>query len=163
MEELHSQTFAIVVGIFVFLIAVCPMLWNVYGPAPKTRPAEIPRRLDATDPKYYFSAEEPDLYWHAEDPMMMRRERIAGVAHRHPNGFIYWATPPLRHHHLFNDHLAPLGLAGLVNTTPSRQGFITSHGRFVNREDGWTVAELASQIVRVTGPKGELFSEDLWL
>ena len=42
------------------------------------------------------------------------------------------------------------------------QGFVTNKGRFVDRKEGWVIAEAAGQIKRTTGNKGQLFSEDMW-
>ena len=42
------------------------------------------------------------------------------------------------------------------------QGFTTSEGRFVDREEAWLIAKAANQIRRVTGSPGTLFSEDLY-
>lgn len=44
----------------------------------------------------------------------------------------------------------------------SRQGFLTSKGRFATREEAWKIAENQGQIKQVTGGEGTLFSEDLW-
>lgn len=44
----------------------------------------------------------------------------------------------------------------------SQQGFYTSTGRFVDRETAFKIAEMANQIVRITGSYGTLFSEDLY-
>lgn len=42
------------------------------------------------------------------------------------------------------------------------QGFVTSEGRFVDREEAWKIAEIANQIIRQSGGKGTLYSEDLY-
>lgn len=42
------------------------------------------------------------------------------------------------------------------------QGFIDQFGRFYNRKESWKIAELSGQIKRITGSKGELYSEDLY-
>ncbi len=42
------------------------------------------------------------------------------------------------------------------------QGFVDQKGVFLTREEAWVVAEAAGQIRRVTGAKGELYSEDLY-
>jgi hypothetical protein len=45
---------------------------------------------------------------------------------------------------------------------PFYQGFYTSMGRYVDREEGFKIAEKANQIMRITGSYGTLFSEDLY-
>lgn len=42
------------------------------------------------------------------------------------------------------------------------QGFLTNLNRFVDREEGWIIAKEASQIIRVSGGEGTLYSEDLY-
>jgi hypothetical protein len=44
----------------------------------------------------------------------------------------------------------------------SQQGFYTSTGRYVDREEGFKIAEAANQIMKITGSYGMLFSEDLY-
>lgn len=43
---------------------------------------------------------------------------------------------------------------------PSKQGFYTSRGRFVDREEAYRIAVEAGQVVGKSG--GRLFSEDLY-
>lgn len=61
-----------------------------------------------------------------------------------------------RHHDImirFNDEL---------DKNPNAQGFYTSKGRFVSREEAYKIASEQGQIVELTGGKGWLFSEDLY-
>ena len=44
----------------------------------------------------------------------------------------------------------------------SIEGFMTSEGRFVGREEAWKIAETAGQIIKQSGGKGTLYSEDLY-
>lgn len=86
-------------------------------------------------------------------------ETVLMTAIRHPSGRVFGVDAPGRHHHvvaLMSDHAC----AGLRNTRD--QGFITSKGRYLGREDAWGVAAAAGQIQRITGSPGELYSEDLW-
>jgi hypothetical protein len=69
------------------------------------------------------------------------------------------SPPPARHHHLIHG-LSDINRKLLVK--PDDQGFLTSTGRFVSREEAWEIAGAACQIREVTGPFGTLFSEDLW-
>jgi hypothetical protein len=85
------------------------------------------------------------------------RETITGVALFRKDGLVSLPKPH-RHHHLF----ALIALLGIHDfQEKSAQGFVTSLGRFVDREEGLAVAILASQ-VKMNDRKRELFSEDLW-
>lgn len=42
------------------------------------------------------------------------------------------------------------------------QGFVTSNGKFVNREEAWAIAKNANQIIQTSGSEGTLYSEDLY-
>ena len=90
------------------------------------------------------------------------------------NGTEVWSLCwPARHHHL------QWSASGRRNSgdeepptlIPGEQGFVTTSGRFVTREEGWTIAEKHGQLTlkvhRETGKTdfpvpGTLFSEDLW-
>ncbi|WCD56276.1 hypothetical protein [Caulobacter phage RLK] len=66
------------------------------------------------------------------------------------------APPPARHHNLFiaYDRLGP----------PDEQGFLTSKGRFVGREEALRIAVTSGQPM-IDHPSRHarlLFSEDLW-
>ena len=68
-------------------------------------------------------------------------------------GGVYVVPPPKRHHHLFQS-FGPLY---------GEQGFLTTAGRFVDRDEAWPIAEAAGQCVNDhVGPERHLFSEDLW-
>lgn len=95
-------------------------------------------------------------------------ERIAAAAIT-KDGLIFTVTPPGRHHtvaHLLlgvrNGERDETLTAYVEHTLDFDQGFITSAGRFVDREEGWNIAQASGQILRVTGSPGTLFSEDLW-
>jgi hypothetical protein len=68
-----------------------------------------------------------------------------------------------RHHnciHAYADLLPP-DARGRVGQDD--QGFLTSRGRFVDRAEGWSIAEAAGQIIeRPHQRPGMLFSEDLY-
>jgi len=66
---------------------------------------------------------------------------------------------PGRHHHVLHE-MDRLGLDAIVHG--KLQGFITSSGRFVDREEGCRLAEAAGQIRHKTGPADVLFSECMW-
>ena len=42
------------------------------------------------------------------------------------------------------------------------QGFLTSENRFVDRKEGWVIAEKSGQIKHQSGGHGILYSECLW-
>lgn len=76
-------------------------------------------------------------------------------------GDVVVMTPrPGRHHHVIN---AMFAIAGDVAVgAETEQGFLTSDGRFVDRKEGFRIAEEAGQIVTKHGPEDTLFSEDMW-
>lgn len=51
---------------------------------------------------------------------------------------------------------------GELSHNPDDQGFYTSKGRFVNREEAYEIAERARQIINPHPQKGCLYSEDLY-
>lgn len=71
-----------------------------------------------------------------------------------------WLPPPKRHHHVIRV-LAARGF-GPSAVIPSRQGFMTSEGRFVDRVEARRIAEAAGQLLRSKLPGNKLFSEDVW-
>lgn len=86
-----------------------------------------------------------------------QKERITQVAIRY-EGAVYSLPSPNRHHHI----LLRLAQRNLDRWPISgQQGFVTSTGRFVNRNEAFMIAEKAGQLIR-RHKEGELFSEDLW-
>ncbi len=84
----------------------------------------------------------------------MSEVKITACAVRLPNACVISMPRPARHHHILNTHG---GLAG------AEQGFLTSEGDFVDREEAFVIATAADQIVRrCGGDDGCLFSENLW-
>jgi hypothetical protein len=85
------------------------------------------------------------LFYNAHDPGDPRAVAITITA-----------PPPARHHNLFvaYDHLG----------SPDEQGFITSTGRFVGREEGLKIALTSGQPMIDHPSRSDhwLFSEDLW-
>lgn len=77
------------------------------------------------------------------------------------DGLVMSLPKPARHHTIMHK-LLDLGLEPLVITQPDDQGFITSTGRFVGREEGCQIARAAGQILTKNGPENILFSEDMW-
>ena len=49
-----------------------------------------------------------------------------------------------------------------ISKVKKTQGFVTSLGRFVDRREGWDIAEKANQIIIQSGGNGTLYSEDLY-
>jgi len=86
-------------------------------------------------------------------------EFIKYAAVRHPNGNIFAVSQPGRHGDV-KMAMDRVGMAGIANTMD--QGFVTSKGRFVNREEGLTIAKDRRQIVRKHPTPDELYSEDMW-
>lgn len=88
----------------------------------------------------------------------MSNERIVSAAIYY--GVIISLPAPARHHHIITSVDKNASIDG-PTVAPYLQGFLTSHGRYVNRIEGYSIAWAAKQIISgSTGP--ELFSEDLW-
>lgn len=71
-----------------------------------------------------------------------------------------WQLPrPARHHHILwaIDQVTGRGIEGI----PDNQGFVTSTGRYVGREEAACIAVMADQIQEPRYGR-ELYSEDLW-
>jgi len=84
-------------------------------------------------------------------------ERIERAAVLHDD-VVYSVPRPGRHH----DVCQSMWRIGLPPEAQRVQGFVTSLGRFVDREEGVAIAREAGQIVGKTGPDRLLFSEDMW-
>lgn len=117
-----------------------------------------PIALDPADQKLFAKAHRRSVTVVAT----AEPERIVAVAVRFwaphedspRNRFQITATlpPPARHHDL---------LWGLGRIPPEDQGFITSLGRFVQREAALQIAFTARQLTKAHAPP-KLYSEDLW-
>jgi hypothetical protein len=156
---MNSNNFPTLVGILVCLMVLALFAYRRYA----SQGVQSFPRVDENAEDNYGVASEYQLYTQCEDPMGEFRERIIGVAIKHAsNNLVYWAVPPLRHHNIINNYLAPRQLAGSVQVNSKHQGFVTSHGRFVDRREALCIAERAKQIVEKTEPAHKLFSEDMW-
>jgi hypothetical protein len=90
--------------------------------------------------------------------------RIVAVAIRRDD-LVLTIPRPARHHHIF--HAADAAGFPLSHFD---QGFVTSDGLFVEREEARRIAEAADQLIECRGQDGipfvrqhpELFSEDVW-
>jgi hypothetical protein len=101
----------------------------------------------------------------------MPAERIVGVAILlpfreevpDPRPIFAAAPKPARHHHILHQ-LWPL--TGSRNRLNRGQGFVTNRGRYVDRQEGWKIAEAAGQIIARCGGDttdgGTLYSENVW-
>lgn len=94
-------------------------------------------------------------------------ERIVGVAVLLPFSTeppdakpIFAAAPaPARHHHVLHQ------LYRIERGMDWGEGFVTSAGRYVDREEAWSIAEAAGQLLDrapTDGRGGTLYSEDCW-
>ncbi len=87
------------------------------------------------------------------------QERILQVGIVHPDGDVYTVSRPGRHHHVIA-YMAAMRRGGLRNT--KRQGYVTTHGRWVDRIEGLAIATAANQIIFKHPSYRELYSEDMW-
>lgn len=83
-------------------------------------------------------------------------ERIECAAIKDVTG-IFTSSPPYRHHHIIKDMVSH----GCETPIKGEQGFITTHGRFVNRKEAATIALAVGQCKKLHAPPN-LFTEDLW-
>lgn len=87
-------------------------------------------------------------------------ETIVAAALKVDN-LIVSAPPPARHHTLLFALHNTYGKRG-PRVGPSDQGFVTSAGRFVQRDEAARLAVAAGQILKPKFQPNALFSEDLW-
>lgn len=94
-------------------------------------------------------------------------ELIVAAAIKRKDGLVCFVEKPGRHHNVIHKMAA----AGFAIPIKGEQGFVTSHGRFVGREEARKIASEALQIIAsCPGPDGvpftrehpQLFSEDVW-
>lgn len=69
------------------------------------------------------------------------------------------APPPARHHTLLH---AFWDVNRKIVVPPSGQGFLTSEGRYVGREEALKIAMESKQLLKPNFQPHQLFSEDLW-
>lgn len=91
-------------------------------------------------------------------PLVRRPERIVAAA-SHYDSLVFSMAPPARHGHVIRGMVQ----AGLKELDYA-QGFLTSLGRYVSREEACKIARAAGQLEhRVkTEPAHMLFTEDIW-
>lgn len=99
-------------------------------------------------------------------------ERIVAVAFRLPDGLVLTLPAPARHHDIIggvqNLAMPRAAKAELVlgeEAKPHRQvdqGFLTSAGRYVTREEAMTIARAQKQLIGDPPVPHMLFSEDVW-
>lgn len=79
------------------------------------------------------------------------------------NGEVWTLPRPARHNHLImawaHVHTPAMLAKPIVRIPEHVQGFVTSEGRFVNRQ---RAARLALEAHQIPAPKVQLYSEDLW-
>lgn len=88
------------------------------------------------------------------------RDRMWKGRRVYPDHLTVTVPPPGRHHTI----LAPLHDLGMKPLAMEDQGFITSTGRYVDREEGLKIAVASGQPM-IDHPSRHhlwLFSEDLW-
>lgn len=99
------------------------------------------------------------VYTHDGNGRLIGAETITRAAVRIPGSF-YSVPAPGRHSDVVRVARED-GYTGAVGG--SRQGFLTSTGRFVDRKEAHRIASAAGQIVKRCGGDAEtLYSENLW-
>lgn len=97
----------------------------------------------------------------------MKNEQIVAAAIK-VRDVVCFVEQPGRHHDVFYA-MARAGFDQRIG--PEQQGFVTTQGRFVGREDARIIAEFADQIIKsdkdnagvpIKREHTQLFSEDVW-
>jgi len=90
-------------------------------------------------------------------------ETIIGPAIR-CGDVIYDLPAPNRHHHIFALHCKEYKGVIVSTIADGEQGFMTSAGRFVDREEGMIIATAADQVKFHSGAANskKLYTEDMW-
>jgi len=88
---------------------------------------------------------------------MSNTEFITGVAIV-ADGKLFQLPKPKRHHHCIELAAKQLG----KSVSNGTQGFMTSTGRYVLREEALIIAKAANQLLPRHQHPRELFSESLW-
>lgn len=146
---------AALVGGLLFLALI---RWGWIGVQARTFGCLMHVRCQRHPSVYGFIGYEAD-FLQAFDKYRSEDEVIYLVALRHPSGRVYAAKQPARHHHV----IALMSEYGDAEGGDTRdQGFVTSWGRYVGREEACVIATRAQQILVKTHPQHELFSEDVW-
>lgn len=91
----------------------------------------------------------------------MAGETIERAAIRDDAGVVYSVPRPGRHHDVIN-HMLDIDDAGFIPPVTGEQGFTTSTGRFVGREEAMQIAQAAGQLIAEPHVPDMLFSEDVW-
>lgn len=99
-------------------------------------------------------------------------DRIVAVAFRLPDGLVLSLPAPNRHHDIIAAvdalQMPRPAKAELVlgedgdDGRPVDQGFLTSSGRYVTREDAMLIARAQGQLIGEPPVPHMLFSEDVW-
>ena len=110
--------------------------------------------MDNTSEKIICSA-----VWYKEFPLV-RDDMPIGFT-RPQNCDVGIVFCGLRHHNCLYQMVAITGKRQ-CEMGEEVQGFLTSKNRFVDRKEGWIIAEREKQIIRQSGGHGTLYSEDLY-
>jgi hypothetical protein len=88
-------------------------------------------------------------------------EKVLFAAIKHSDGRIFAVSRPGRHGHV-QQLMEMLNSCTMDDCGPERQGFITSLGSWLPREEALVVAQKNEQIVHKHPSDRELYSEDMW-
>lgn len=88
-------------------------------------------------------------------------EVILYAAIKHPDGRVFAVSRPGRHGHV-HQLMEMLNSLDVESASLDRQGFLTSLGSWVSREQGLEIAQRNKQIIHKHPQEYELYSEDMW-
>jgi hypothetical protein len=106
-------------------------------------------------PLQYFKRRQVDLGFHASETSLDSTEIIAFAANIARNGQLYIVSRPGRHHNCSWAIHAD-------GSKDSKQGFVTSTGRFVNRYTALIIAKRMGQMNNNPQWGNSLYSENIW-
>lgn len=86
---------------------------------------------------------------------------LVDVAAIRYDGITYTVPRPYRHHNVIW-LMRGLGGFGPEAVSPKHQGFLTTKGRFVDREEALKIAIAGDQVIVKYESQTELYSEDMW-
>lgn len=112
------------------------------------------------NPQHHFYYGTPTNFARWKD-FCTSEERIMGVAIFDEYANVIWYSPPnARHGNLLS--VMHEYVSDRWQKAKVVQGFLTSHGRFLDRHQALLVASKQNQLIRKTDPIDRLFSEDLF-
>lgn len=124
-------------------------------------PGHRAERQSVEDVDMFYAALAGHINTHGSLRPPRPTEKIARAAIRY-RGEVWSTAPPGRHHTIIQCHSRMCGRPGILGIEDRGvTGFLTTQGRFVEREEAGVIAIEAGQTERLKWG-AHLYSEDLW-